>query len=68
MKILIFGAGVIGSIVGWQLQGRNDVTHFVKSDKLSDYNEHGICIDVCDLRKNDSKISSHLYQPILLTH
>lgn len=41
MKILIFGTGVIGSTTGWQLQERNDITHFVRSDKINYLNLTG---------------------------
>ena len=63
MRILVFGTGVIGSVIGWQLQKRNDVTHFVRSDKLKDYSHNGININVCDLRKRKNKISTNNYKP-----
>jgi len=63
MKILVFGTGVIGSITGWQLQRRNDVTHFVRNDKLNDYNLYGIDITACDLRKRKNKMSTVNYKP-----
>ena len=55
MKILIFGTGVIGSATGWQLQKRNDITHFVRSDKISDFKLNGIEITCCDLRKRKNR-------------
>jgi ketopantoate reductase len=57
MKILIFGTGVIGSTTGWQLQKRNDITHFVRSDKMNSFKLNGIEITCCDLRKKNRQKS-----------
>ena len=55
MKVLIIGAGVIGSIYGWALsEAGHNITHYVRSgkkDKLKD----GINIDVADTRKGKKK-------------
>ncbi len=63
MKILIFGTGVIGSITGWQLQNRNDITHFVRRDKIGDFKLKGIEITCCDLRKRKNGTSTVRYMP-----
>jgi ketopantoate reductase len=63
MKILIFGTGVIGSTTGWQLQKRNDITHFVRSDKIRDFKLNGIDITCCDLRKKKNRTSTVRYMP-----
>lgn len=63
MKLLIFGTGVIGSTTGWQLQKRNDITHFVRSDKIDDLKLNGIEITCCDLRKTKNSMSTVRYMP-----
>jgi ketopantoate reductase len=63
MKILIFGTGVIGSTTGWQLQKRNDISHFVRSDKIDDFKLNGIEITCCDLRKRKNRTSTIRYMP-----
>jgi ketopantoate reductase len=63
MKILIFGTGVIGSTTGWQLQKRNNITHFVRSDKIDDFKLNGIEITCCDLRKRKNRTSTVRYIP-----
>lgn len=63
MKILIFGTGVIGSTTGWQLQKRNDITHFVRSIKINDFKQNGIMITCCDLRKRKNRTSTVSYVP-----
>lgn len=51
MKILIIGAGIIGSIYGWALSRAGyDVTHFIRLGK-SQLLTKGISIDVLDNRK-----------------
>jgi ketopantoate reductase len=63
MKILIFGTGVIGSTTGWQLQKRNEITHFVRSDKIRDFKQTGIDITCYDLRAGNNKKSTVTYKP-----
>ena len=63
MRILIFGTGVIGSATGWQLQKRNYITHFVRSDKLNNLELNGIDITCCDLRKWKNRTSTVNYMP-----
>ena len=62
-RILIFGTGVIGSTTGWQLQKRNDITHFVRSDKISYLKRNGIDITCCDLRKWKNRTTTVNYMP-----
>lgn len=63
MKILIFGTGVIGSTIGWQLQERNIITHYVRSDKISKFKSDGINIHCTDLRLNTNNIIDAVYRP-----
>lgn len=52
MKILVVGAGVIGTVYGWILsEAGNDITHFVRKGK-SIIVESGVEIDILDSRKN----------------
>jgi ketopantoate reductase len=49
MKILIIGAGVIGSIYGWVLsQNDNEIIHLVRSNKKDNF-RNGIPIDILDI-------------------
>ena len=51
MKVMIVGAGVIGTIVGWALSDAGyDVVHFVRPGRMSKHKD-GTLIDVLDKRK-----------------
>ena len=51
MKVLIIGAGIIGSIFGWALaDGGNDVTHFVRTGKTAQFAD-GMPLDMLENRK-----------------
>lgn len=51
MKILMIGAGIIGSIFGWALaEGGNDVTHFVRTGKSTQF-PNGMPLDMLENRK-----------------
>jgi 2-dehydropantoate 2-reductase len=50
MKILVVGAGIIGSIFGWALaEGGHDVTHFVRKGKAAKFAD-GMTIDLLENR------------------
>ena len=54
-KVLIIGAGVIGTIYGWVLSEAGcDVTHLVRPGKSLKY-KAGVMMDVLDGRKNHKK-------------
>ena len=62
MKVLIFGAGVIGTIYGYVLsQAGNDVTHYVRLGKKKSL-ENGICIQLLDGRSQPAKQETVLYK------
>lgn len=64
MKILIFGAGLIGSTYGWQLaQAGYDVTLLVRQGQKEKIEKTGIFISCLDLRKNKSKLIETVYYP-----
>ena len=51
MKILVVGAGIIGSIFGWALSdGGHEVTHFVRQSKAAQF-ANGMKMDMLDNRK-----------------
>lgn len=51
MKILIVGAGIIGSVFGWALtDGGHDVTHFVRKGKATQF-ANGMPVDMLENRK-----------------
>jgi 2-dehydropantoate 2-reductase len=62
MKILIVGAGIIGTIYGWALSKANhDITHFVRPGKSSRLKK-GVKIDLLDGRKSQQKHFIGLYE------
>lgn len=62
MKILMFGAGVIGAIYGHILaQAGNDVTHYVRAGKKKSL-EDGIHIQLLDGRTKQPKQETILYK------
>ncbi|MCC6568415.1 MAG: ketopantoate reductase family protein [Anaerolineales bacterium] len=62
MKILVFGAGVIGTLYGYALAGAgNDVTHYVRPGKKKMF-ENGINLNFLDGRVNPPKQVSTHYQ------
>lgn len=55
MKVLIIGAGVIGTVYGWALSEAGcDITHYVRPGRSIKY-KSGIIMDVLDSRKNHKK-------------
>lgn len=55
MKILIVGAGIIGSIYGWAFaEAGHDVTHFVRKGKAAKF-AGGIKMDMLENRKGKKK-------------
>ena len=55
MKILIVGAGIIGSIYGWAFsEAGHDITHLVRPGKAVQYKD-GFKIDMYDTRKGHKK-------------
>ena len=55
MKILVIGAGIIGSIYGWAFSNaRHEVTHLVRPGKAAQF-KNGMNIDMLDARKGHPK-------------
>ncbi|MBK5721445.1 ketopantoate reductase family protein [Dysgonomonas sp. Marseille-P4677] len=64
MKILIYGAGVIGCTYGWQLaKAGNDVSIFVRKGKKQTLEENGINIYCTDLRDRKKIIQDITFRP-----
>lgn len=64
MKILIFGAGVIGTTYAWQLaEAGFDVTLFVRKLRMVRYANSGQAITYSDLRKGKSEYGNTVFRP-----
>jgi ketopantoate reductase len=67
MRILILGAGVIGSVVGWQLQkAGNETSHFVREEKRAAYERTGIRIRCADERSPGGAEIEADYRPLFV--
>ena len=68
MEILIIGAGVIGTIYGWQLQKTGcNVTHLVRQSKIALYKSTGIQVKCLDLRTSKNSVIEEGYFPNFVT-
>ena len=64
MKILIFGAGVVGTTYGWQLsQAGNDVSVLVKKEKKHTVENNGIYLHCTDFRDNKKQVGETVFRP-----
>ncbi len=64
MKILIFGAGVIGSTYAWQLsEAGYDVSLFVRKQRMVRYSHSGISINCTDLRGTNKMHFKTVFRP-----
>jgi hypothetical protein len=67
MKILVTGAGVIGTTYAWQLAlGGHELAHFVRPGKKRLLEEHGIRIRCLDLRHGRRVESETVYRPAIV--
>ena len=67
MKILIYGAGVVGSTYGFLLSERgNDITVLVKKGKKQLIEEEGIKINCTDFRGNKKRIKQTTFRPAVI--
>ena len=68
MKILVVGAGIVGTIYGWAIaEAGHDVTHFVRAGRAARLSE-GVSIDMLDRRKGHKKQFIGHYKPLVLVH
>ena len=55
MRVLVTGAGIIGSIYGWALaETGNHVVHFVRSGRAAAFRD-GLPLDVFDRRRGHKR-------------
>jgi len=67
MKILVIGAGVIGSTYSWKLfQAGYDLTHFIRKEKADSYLKNGIHIKCIDERIFLKKEIETVYKPKII--
>ena len=66
MKILILGAGVVGTAYAWQLsKAGQDVTLFVRKSRLAELEKNGIRIRYRDERNKQTSPLETVYHPTL---
>lgn len=64
MKILIYGAGIVGSTYGWQLsKAGHEITVLVRPEKKRGIREEGIPIRCTDFRGEQKKIEKIIFKP-----
>lgn len=64
MKILIYGAGIIGSTYGWQLaEAGHDITVFVRKGQKLQVEEQGIHLVCQDFRNGRKKTVDTVFRP-----
>jgi ketopantoate reductase len=64
MKILIYGAGIIGCTYGWQLsEVGHDVSVLVRKGKMHDVEQNGIAIHCADFRGGRKQMKQIVFRP-----
>ncbi len=64
MKILVFGAGVVGTIYAWQLhEAGADVSLLVRQKRLVRYSHSGVPISFTDMRSGKKSIGQAVFRP-----
>lgn len=64
MKILIYGAGIVGCTYGWQLSDAgHDVSVLVRKGKKSQVEESGIAIHCTDFRGAQKQVKQIVFRP-----
>jgi ketopantoate reductase len=67
MKILVYGAGIVGSTYGWQLsETGHDVTVLVKKGKKQLIEKSGITINCSDFRGNKKQVTQTNFRPTVI--
>ena len=68
MKILIFGAGVIGVTYAWQLSEAGcDITLLARPDKAEQLKQNGIQIECLDTRGLKQTLTRTVYRPAIVS-
>ncbi len=64
MKILIYGAGIVGCTYGWQLsEAGHDISVLVRKGKQQQVEESGIAIHCADFRGGRKQITQIVFRP-----
>jgi len=67
MKILIYGAGIVGSTYGWQLsEAGHTVSVLVRKGKKQEIVENGIAIHCTDFREGQKQVKQTVFRPAVL--
>ena len=64
MKILIYGAGIVGTTYGWQLsQAGHEISVLVKKEKKQTIENNGIYLHCTDFRNNKKQVTETIFRP-----
>jgi len=64
MKILIYGAGIVGITYGWQLsKAGHDITIMVRQGKKQFFEKKGIPIHCSDFRSGQKQVEQVVFHP-----
>ena len=64
MKILIYGAGIVGTTYGWQLsKAGHEIAVLVRPEKKQAIKEEGIHIHCADFRGGKKEIEDIVFKP-----
>ena len=64
MKILIYGAGIVGTTYGWQLsKSGHDISVLVRKEKKQQIEENGIAIHCTDFRGEPKEVVQTIFRP-----
>ncbi len=67
MKILVFGAGVVGTTYAWQLQEAGyDITLFVRKQRMVRYAHSGVPVNYTDLRNQAKDYGQSVFRPSVI--
>jgi len=67
MKILIYGAGIVGCSYGWQLsEAGHSISVLVRKGKKQDTVENGIVIHCTDFRGGQKQVKQTVFRPAVL--
>jgi ketopantoate reductase len=67
MKILVFGAGVIGTVYAWQMsEAGHDVTLLVRKQRMVRYSHSGVTINCTDMREKKTEYVKTVFRPRII--
>lgn len=67
MKILVYGAGIVGSTYAWQIsEAGHDVSILVRKGKKQLIEENGIKINCTDFRENKKEVTNITFKSIVI--